>query len=192
MTRRTRRTRRTQSGTILSAVAALLFVAFAPLHAPLQAQGQSPARNASASGPASGPVRDSVVAVVQEFFRAMEASDSASAAATIHPDGMTFSTQPRGDSTVLARSPLSRFPASMVSNRSKLVERMWEPTVLVHGGIAVVWAAYDFHIDGKFSHCGVDAFTLARTPAGWRIVNITYTVERTGCAPSPLGPLKRP
>lgn len=50
---------------------------------------------------ASGPPGDSVVATVQEFFRAMEASDSASAAATIHPDGMTFSTQPRGDSTVL-------------------------------------------------------------------------------------------
>ena len=170
-------------GTVVCTIAALLLASV-----PAGAQ----TRSGQASGQASRASQDSVVAVVQAFFRAMEASDSASAAATVHPDGMSFSTQPRGDSTILARSPLSRFPGSMASNRNKLVERMWEPTVLVHGAIAVLWTAYDFHIDGKFSHCGVDAFTLARTSAGWRIVNITYTVERTGCAPSPLGALKRP
>jgi len=141
---------------------------------------------------APNPQRDSIIAMVQQFFDAMAASDSALAAATIHPDGMVFAFQPRRDSAMLVRSKLSDFPASMVSNRSKLLERMWEPTVHVHGPIAVVWTAYDFHVDGKFSHCGVDAFTLARAPSGWRIVNIAYTVERTGCAPSPLGPIKSP
>jgi hypothetical protein len=42
-------------------------------------------------------------------------------------------------------------------------------------------------VDGKFSHCGVDAITLVRTDAGWRIASFVYTVEETGCAPSPLG-----
>ena len=49
-------------------------------------------------------------------------------------------------------------------------------------------APYDFHRDGEFSHCGVDAFTLVRTESGWKISGGVYTVETEGCAPSPLGP----
>lgn len=135
--------------------------------------------------------KDSIVAVVQEFFRTMTANDSTGAAKTIQADGMMFSFQPRGDSTVLTHATLASFPVMLATNKRTLVERMWDPTVLVHGTIATVWADYDFHINGDFSHCGVDAFTLARDTAGWRIVNITYTVERTGCKPSPLGALKK-
>jgi len=132
--------------------------------------------------------RDSVVAVVNEFFRAMATSDSVAAARTVHPQGMTYSFQPRGDTAVMYVEGLSAFPASLAKNKRKLVERMWEPTVHVRGPIAIVWTQYDFHVDGTFSHCGVDAFTLARTSRGWRIVNIAYTVELTGCKPAPLGP----
>jgi hypothetical protein len=67
---------------------------------------------------------------------------------------------------------------------------MWNPEVRVHGPIASVWTAYDFWVDGKFSHCGVDVFDLVKTAEGWKISGGAYTVERTGCAPSPLGPLK--
>jgi hypothetical protein len=67
---------------------------------------------------------------------------------------------------------------------------MWDPDVRIHGAIAVVWTRYDFWVDGKFSHCGVDAFDLVKTAEGWRIAGGVYTVERTGCPPSPLGPLK--
>ena len=65
---------------------------------------------------------------------------------------------------------------------------MWAPVVQVQGRIASVWTPYDFHIDGRFSHCGIDTITLLRTDAGWRIAGLLYTVQRTGCAPSPLGP----
>jgi hypothetical protein len=33
-----------------------------------------------------------------------------------------------------------------------------EPTVLLDGDVAVVWAADSFHVDGQSSHTGVDAF----------------------------------
>jgi len=65
---------------------------------------------------------------------------------------------------------------------------MWDPNVLIHKEIAVVWAKYDFHREGKFSHCGVDAFNLVKTPEGWKISGIIYTVEKEGCGESPIGP----
>ena len=69
-----------------------------------------------------------------------------------------------------------------------MLERMWEPQVRVHKGIANLWAPYDFWLDGKFSHCGIDSFELMKTAGGWRLTGGSYTVEREGCAPSPLGP----
>ena len=65
---------------------------------------------------------------------------------------------------------------------------MWHPRVELHGDVASVWAPYDFHRDGAFSHCGVDAFTLLRGDGGWVITGATYTVETADCPPSPLGP----
>jgi hypothetical protein len=69
---------------------------------------------------------------------------------------------------------------------------MWDPTVLIHEHLAVVWTPYDIYVDGEFLHCGVDAFTLLETEAGWRIATIAFTMEPTGCEPSPLGPIAEP
>ena len=80
------------------------------------------------------------------------------------------------------------FIQSNVNNKSAALERMWEPKVLIRGPIASVWAEYDYHRDGKFTHCGIDAFLLMKTAAGWQIFSIEYTMEREGCKPSPLGP----
>lgn len=162
--------------TLLATMALLMTLAAKP--APLAAQ-------------APRTVKDSVVAVVHEFFRTMTANDSSGAAKTVNGEGTMFSFQPRGDSTVLTHSLLSTFPVMLATSKRALVERMWNPTVLVHGKIANVWAEYDFHINGEFSHCGVDSFALAREPLGWRIIHVSYTVERTGCKPSPLGPIKK-
>ncbi len=56
--------------------------------------------------------------------------------------------------------------------------KVWDPKILIHKEIAVVWTKYDFHREGKFSHCGVDAFNLIKTPEGWKISGIIYTVEK--------------
>jgi hypothetical protein len=68
---------------------------------------------------------------------------------------------------------------------------MWNPKVLIHGGLAVVWADYDFHLNGKFSHCGVDSVTLVTVSGAWKISGIAYTMETSECTPSPLGPPKK-
>lgn len=70
-----------------------------------------------------------------------------------------------------------------------LVERGFDPVVHVQNQLATVWLPYDFYIDGELSHCGVDAFTLLRTNAGWRIASISFTVEQPPeCSLHPDGP----
>lgn len=71
----------------------------------------------------------------------------------------------------------------------RLTERGWRPTVQLQAGIATVWLPYDFYLDGKWSHCGIDTFTLVKRGARWMIVTIAYTVEQPpACEPHPDGP----
>jgi hypothetical protein len=129
-----------------------------------------------------------VVAAVDRLFDAMAHRDTTAARAVLMPGSQLISIRPGAEPAAPRRQADSTFLRSLAGGGPRLLERMWTPAVLVHGAIAVVWAPYDFHIDGKFSHCGVDTFGLVRTATGWQISGISYTVEQTGCAPSPLGP----
>ena|SRR5689334_21105117 len=132
-----------------------------------------------------------VIAVVQRFFDAMSAHDSAAARAVLMPEGRTVATRETG---AVSGGTQEQFAARLSTIKEPILERMWNPKVLVdrrkEGAIATLWAEYDFHREGKFSHCGVDSFSLVKTPEGWKIAGVVYTMQMTGCAASPLGPPK--
>lgn len=134
--------------------------------------------------------REAVLAVVQEFFDTMTAADSAGARAVLLPEGVSWSRREAGDGASYRSRTNADYLAGMARWTSRYVERMWDPMVLVHEGLAVVWTPYDIWEDGEFVHCGIDAFTLLETEDGWKIAGVAYTVEPTGCEPSPLGPLQ--
>lgn len=130
-----------------------------------------------------------VLDVVQELFYAMEARDAARAAEVLLPGGQWVSVRPDEDGAqVVAVTPFEAFLQQLRAGDEPWLERMWDARVKIHGPIAVVWTPYDFYRGDRFSHCGVDAFTLVRADSGWRIATGTYTVEPAGCPPSPLGP----
>ena len=52
-------------------------------------------------------------------------------------------------------------------------ERIWSYDVKIDGLMATAWTEYSFYLGDDFSHCGVNAFTLFKTVAGWKIVNVT-------------------
>jgi hypothetical protein len=85
---------------------------------------------------------------------------------------------------------LDEFATSFGKCGRKMLERMWTPQVRVHKGIATVWTPYDFWLNGAFSHCGIDSFELVKAADGWKLTGGSYTMEREGCTPSPLGPPK--
>jgi hypothetical protein len=70
-----------------------------------------------------------------------------------------------------------------------LVERGWDPTILISGTIGIIWYPYDIYIDGAWSHCGIDIFNMIRTEEGWRIATLQYNVlQPPACEPHPDGP----
>jgi hypothetical protein len=133
----------------------------------------------------------SVIAVVEQFFKALETRDADLVRNILLPKGVVFSVREEGGKKSIRATTHQHIIGSFGASTEKMLERMWDPKVLIHKEIAVLWTKYDFHIDGKFSHCGVDAFNLIKTPDGWKISGIIYTVEKEGCEESPLGPLEK-
>ncbi len=106
------------------------------------------------------------------------------------PEGHAVALLWRADSVDLSVASHADIIKAIGGATERWRERIWQPTVLQHGPLAVVWAPYDFHLGTKFSHCGVDSFTLVRRREGWRIADVAFTMEPEGCKPSPLGPLR--
>lgn len=143
---------------------------------------------ALAAEPASAQSQDErdVVAAVQALFDAMATCDAAAVRARSMPEGRLYRVVVGGDAPARS-STFEEFANSLATCGGTRLERMWEPQVRVHKGIATLWAPYDFWLDGTFSHCGIDSFELVKGEGGWKLTGATYTIERTGCAPSPLG-----
>ena len=77
------------------------------------------------------------------------------------------------------------------TTNSKVTERGFRPEVRVNGPLAMVWYPYDLYVDGKWSHCGVDVFTMIRTEGRWRIATMSWSAEQPpACEKHPDGPPK--
>jgi hypothetical protein len=128
----------------------------------------------------SGPLT-----VARQLFDAMSSHNAGAAGNLFIPGAMLYGVGPNGAPSGI---PFQKWVDQMGKSSDSWLERIWNPKVLQHGAAAVVWADYDFHLNGTFSHCGIDSFSLLKTNTGWKIASITDTREKSGCSPSPLGP----
>jgi hypothetical protein len=128
-----------------------------------------------------------IVAVVQGLFDSMAARDAQKALSLVVADGQLTAVRSTDGVATPRNRTLEAFANALPTQKGAMLERMWNPDVRVSGAIATLTTRYDFHLDGKFTHCGTDIFTLAKTASGWKITGGIYTVEPTGCEPSPLG-----
>jgi hypothetical protein len=62
---------------------------------------------------------------------------------------------------------------------TKIEERIHDPLVKVDNDLAVVWAPFDFLVDGKVDHCGTDLFNLIRVDGKWMIASVADTGTKT-------------
>ena len=79
----------------------------------------------------------------------------------------------------MSRVTVEQFAANL---RPGLFEHMWAPVVSLRGDmIATVSAPYEFQLDGKTTHCGIDVFDLAKVDGDWKIAGLTWTAEPDAC-----------
>lgn len=133
-------------------------------------------------------VRDEqeVIRTVTQLFDAMRRQDTAAIRSITHPELRLFVPQGQGTNT-LRVSTIDQFVRSVAQAQARFDERAYDPTVHVDGPLAAVWTYYEFWNGDSFSHCGTDAFHLARTAEQWQIIALAYTIQREGCRRVPRG-----
>ncbi len=123
-----------------------------------------------------------ILHVVDAFLAGLNSNNADAMKATMVDEG-TLSRLIYGDGTSrFSTKSFAKSVADLRSEKDQLKEVYWTPTMLVHKGIAVVWAPYSFDVNGQRSHCGIDVFNLTQIDGAWKISGIQYTVEPEGCA----------
>jgi hypothetical protein len=118
---------------------------------------------------------------VDEFLRGLNEKDAAIMAAVSTKEGMLVSHLVREGKDIVRARTFAQDLATIGEGDETLREVYWDPTVLVRGNIAVVWAEYSFDLNGKRSHCGIDVFNLLKIEGAWKVTGIQYTVEPDNC-----------
>jgi hypothetical protein len=126
---------------------------------------------------------EAAYAVITRLFDGMRTRDTASMRAAFAPGVSLTSVSASGVRT----DAIDAWIGSVASAPAGLVldERLGAPVVQVSGDLASVWVDYWFFAGERFSHCGVDAFVLARLNGTWRILSVADTRQREGCRAAP-------
>jgi hypothetical protein len=134
----------------------------------------------------TSPDARAVIAVADSALAAITRGDVIAFTDLMVPEAVMFPTSTR-DGTTIYR--VRTRDAQRGSPMSGIVERGFAPKAMVSGGVARVWYPYDLYVNGAWSHCGVDVFTLVRSAGTWRIASLAWSAEQPPvCEKHPAGP----
>ena len=122
--------------------------------------------------------------VVDAFFEGFHEGDTLKIRSTMM-DNITMQSVFKGkDGVHTVRDGDASDFLKAITNRTeteKWEERLLDYKVQIDGNLAHVWTPYEFWLNGNFSHCGANSFTIVRTVSGWKIINIIDSRKRSGC-----------
>lgn len=123
---------------------------------------------------------ESVKGVVNQFFESLEKQDTVLLKEVAFMEGQIWTVN---NTVSPAKHRMRFFSDDLKSFNSKNFyhEEAYRMEIKIHEGMAMAWVPYEFRLDGNFSHCGVDVFTLVKRGEKWKIINLSYTVDKEGC-----------
>ncbi len=105
--------------------------------------------------------RAAILETMDRFFAALTTHDRNELIAVTIPGSLNISVpNPADNLQNINIQHYTQMVNSLGADGPEFLEHYWDPAVLIEGNIAVFWAPCDFHVDGVFSHCGIDAFQL--------------------------------
>lgn len=136
-----------------------------------------------APAPTDAETNQEILETLDAFFLAFHAKDAAALRGlTAGPGHVRALSKPKDGGLRMRGQTLDEWVDFVATSPDSLVEVYWDPVIQTDGVIAQAWTPFEIKIDGVFGQCGVNMFTLIRTDFGWRVVDITYSGQREGCA----------
>lgn len=118
---------------------------------------------------------------IEDFFASFHAHDTVALKKTLSPELSMHSVSERNGIARLKPESVAAFLKSIATTPAdmKFEEKLLSWEIRQDGPMAHVWTEYEFHINGKLSHSGVNSFSLVNTGDGWKIVYIVDTRRRS-------------
>ena len=136
----------------------------------------------SVAAPAAPVEERAVLAAVDAFFEAVRRKDRSALDKIVIADGLATAVRLKdGQPNQVVSWHWNTYFENALAAPTALQEKLFNPEVRVERDLATVWARYELLIDDKFSHCGVDHFDMIRRDGQWRVYNLTWTNQKTGC-----------
>lgn len=127
---------------------------------------------------------EQIKASINQVFDGMRKSDSSLVRAALHPACTLKSIGKNKTGEVRLQESLIIDWLKQIGMKQEgrlLDERVSSYDIKVDGEMAIAWTPYEFYFNDKFSHCGVNTFTLMKTDKGWKIVGIVDTRRKENC-----------
>ncbi|TDE28499.1 nuclear transport factor 2 family protein [Flavobacterium ranwuense] len=115
--------------------------------------------------------------VVETFFEAFHAKDTLKLQAFCEDTMILQSIAENAKGTKLSNEKPEAFFKSIASIPAELKfqEKILSYSIQVDGSMAHAWTPYEFYVNGKLSHKGVNAFTLFKKDNTWKIIHLIDT-----------------
>jgi hypothetical protein len=126
---------------------------------------------------AATPDEQAVLAPVQAMFDGMAKRDAAAIRKPTLPNGVMVLMRDGKPTQMTFEDFATRVGKP---GTKQIEERIHDPLIRVDNDLAVVWAPFDFLVDGKVEHCGTDLFNLVRQNGQWLIASVADT-SRNDC-----------
>jgi len=115
---------------------------------------------------------------IEDFFEGFHAQDSLKILKTVHADiKMQSIDSRRGSEVNLETSKFEDFLNSILSipETVSFNEKILDYEIKVDGEMAHAWTPYEFYLNGKLSHTGVNSFQLFKDVDDWKIIYVVDT-----------------
>ena len=121
---------------------------------------------------AATPEEQAVLAPVNAMFDAMAKHDAVAFKKPLLPGGNMVLMRD-GKPTQLTFDAFAQLVGK--PGKGQIAERIHDPLVRTDNDLAVVWAPFEFLVDGKVDHCGTDLFNLVRVDGQWLVASVADT-----------------
>mgnify|MGYP000134289064 FL=1 len=123
---------------------------------------------------------DQIKAVILKTFSAMKSVDSVALKSCFTEKAVLQISQIRPEGNIVREVPIANFVKNVMTRKAgDMDERVlsWGP-ILVDHEIATAWVPYEFYLNGKFTHKGVDAFILVKVGEEYKIQTLVYNMQK--------------
>ena len=110
----------------------------------------------------------------------MKSVDSVALKSYFMGNALLHVSQVRPEGTIVRDVPIASFVKNVLTRKpGDMDERVlsWGPILIDHE-IATAWVPYEFYLNGKFTHKGVDAFILVKVGEEYKIQTLLYNMQK--------------